>query len=285
MTSPKIWIQGARPRTLPAAIGPVLVATALAKSEATLPRALLALLVSLSLQVGVNYANDYSDGIRGTDSDRVGPIRLVGSGIATPSAVKRAALLAFLLAAIAGFTLAALTTWWLLLVGAFAILAAWAYTGGKNPYGYFGYGEISVFIFFGLVATMGSFYIQSETLTLKSFIVALPMGALSCAILSMNNIRDRAKDGLVGKRTLAVRLGDRNSRYLYLALLLIAHISPLLLATPWALLTLLLTPITFSLARIVLKGAEGKALIPLLAKTAQLQIFFSTILALALWLS
>lgn len=288
MTPVRTWIQGARVRTLPAAVAPVLVATALAKSDAIAGRAILALLVSLSLQIAVNYANDYSDGVRGSDADRVGPARIVGSGLASPWAVKRAAFLSFLVASIAGLILAAMTSWWLIPIGAIAISAAWAYTGGKNPYGYSGYGEISVFIFFGIVATMGSYYVQTQTLTLKSFIVAIPIGALSCALLAINNIRDRAKDAIVGKHTLAVRLGDRGSRYFFLGLLVSAHITALLTLTPWAFLTLGLLPLTLRLGRLVLSGADGLdglALIPLLAKTGQLQLLFAGLFATALWLS
>jgi len=285
VTSVRPWIQGARPRTLAAAVTPVLIGTALAKSNAIAGRAILALIVSVSLQIAVNYANDYSDGVRGTDADRVGPIRMVAGELASASSVKRAAFISFLVAAIAGLTLAALTSWWLLVIGAVAMLAAWGYTGGKSPYGYSGYGEISVFIFFGLVATMGSYYVQTQALTWKSFIVAVPMGSLSCAILVINNIRDRAKDAAVGKHTLAVRLGDRGSRNFYFALLLTAHVAALLTLTPWALLTLALLPLTFRLGNLVRHGADGFALIPLLAKTGELQLLFAALLAAALWLS
>ncbi len=285
MSSLTTWITGARPRTLPAAIAPVLVATALAQSNANILRALLALLVSLALQVAVNYSNDYSDGVRGTDADRIGPTRLVASGLASASAVKKAAIYSFLVAAIAGLSLAWLTSWWLLLIGAAAVFAAWTYTGGKKPYGYSGLGEISVFVFFGLVATVGSYYVQTETITLHSFIVAIPMGSLSCAILAANNIRDRAKDETVGKHTLAVRLGDRRSRILFFTLLLSAHVAPLLTLSHWSLLTLLALPATIGLGRLVLSGISGKALIPVLAKTGQLQLAFSALLATSLWLS
>ncbi len=278
------WIKGARPRTLPAAVAPVIVATALAGSHAIVCRALLALLVSLSLQIGVNYSNDYSDGIRGTDSDRVGPTRIVASGLATPSAVKRAAFISFLIGALAGLVLAALTSWWLVAVGAAAILAAWYYTGGKKPYGYSGLGEIAVFLFFGLVATMGSYFVQTEKITLKSLLTALPVGALACAILAINNIRDREKDEAVGKRTLAVQLGDQGSRNFFVGLLLLAHLSSLII-TPWAMLTLILAPLSFQLARSVKSQIHGVALIPLLARTGQLQLLFAALLAIALWLS
>ena len=277
------WIKGARPRTLPAAIAPVIVATALAGSHAIAYRALLALLVSLSLQIGVNYSNDYSDGIRGTDTDRVGPTRIVASGLATPSSVKRAAFISFFIGALAGLALAILTSWWLVAVGAAAILAAWYYTGGRRPYGYSGLGEIAVFLFFGLVATMGTFFVQTEKITLKSSLAALPVGALACAILAINNIRDREKDEAVGKRTLAVRLGDQGSRNFFVGLLLLAHLSSLLI-TPWAMLTLILAPLTFTLARSVKSQIHGAALIPMLARTGQLQLLFAALLAVALWL-
>jgi 1,4-dihydroxy-2-naphthoate octaprenyltransferase len=285
VTPVRTWIQGARPRTLVAAVAPVLVGTALAKSEAIWNRAFLALTVSISLQVAVNYANDYSDGVRGTDSDRVGPVRLVAGELASASSVRRAAFISFVVAGVAGLFLSVLTSWWLVLIGIIAMCAAWAYTGGKSPYGYAGYGEISVFIFFGLVATMGTFYVQTETLTLKSFIVAVPIGFLSCAILAINNIRDRVKDAVVGKQTLAVRLGDRGSRNFFFALLLAAHVCALLTLTPWALITLALLPLTLRLGNLVRKGAVGIALIPLLAKTGELQLLFAALFATALWLS
>ena len=185
------WIKGARPRTLPAAIAPVVLASALAGTDFKLIHATLALAVSLFLQIGVNFANDYSDGIRGTDTDRIGPIRLVGSGLVAPLAVKRAAFGCFFLACVAGVALAALSSWWIITIGVAAIGAAWYYTGGSSPYGYKGLGEISVFIFFGLVATMGSYYVQTEKLTIQSFLLSIPMGSLSCSLLAINNIRDR----------------------------------------------------------------------------------------------
>ena len=237
------WILGARLRTLPAAIAPVAVATALAGSEAALLPALLALFVALALQIGVNYANDYSDGIRGTDNDRVGPTRLTASGIASPQSVKRAAFIAFGLSAVAGLALAAMTSWWLIAVGAAAILAAWGYTGGKNPYGYLGLGELFVFIFFGLVATVGTYYVQVEEITLDSILISIPMGTFSCALLAINNIRDRALDAPAGKKTLAVRLGDRKARYFFATLIALGYIATLLLSEPWTLLTLLTAPI------------------------------------------
>ena len=276
------WITGARPRTLPAAIAPVLVATAFAGSNWEPIRALSALVVSLALQIGVNYANDYSDGIRGTDDSRIGPVRLTASGLASPKSVRAAALISFLFAALIGLTLAAATSWWIILVGALAINAAWGYTGGANPYGYKGLGEISVFLFFGIVATVGSYYVQTEELNLQIFIVAIPMGSLACAILAINNLRDRAQDQIVGKKTLAVRLGDSGARKLYIALLISAHLFALLTLQPAVLLTLLATPLTWKLTRGVASGVSGAELIPYLAKTGKLQLVFAILFALGL---
>ena len=278
------WVAGARPKTLPAAIAPVAVGTSLAGKDFDLILALLALLVSLSLQVGVNYANDYSDGVKGTDDNRIGPMRLVASGAAPAHQVKIAAYLALGFGAIFGLILALQTSLWLVAIGALAIAAAWGYTGGKNPYGYFGFGELSVFVFFGLVATMGTYFAQTGELTLNSLLVAIPMGCLSCALLAINNLRDRAADELVGKRTLAVRLGDASARRAFIALLLIAHISVLFLMKPWALLTLLLLPMTFSLIKAIQAGAQGAQLIPLLGKTGKLQLRFAILLSLGLLL-
>jgi 1,4-dihydroxy-2-naphthoate octaprenyltransferase len=279
------WIIGARPRTLPAAVAPVAVATALAASDASALPALLALLVSLALQIGVNYANDYSDGIRGTDSDRVGPTRITASGLATPGSVKRAAFISFALAAVAGLALASMTSWWLIAVGLAAILAAWGYTGGKNPYGYIGLGELFVFIFFGVVATVGTYFVQTEEITTDSLLISIPMGTFACALLAINNIRDRALDAPAGKKTLAVRLGDRKARGFFALLIALGYAATLALMNPWALLTLLTLPIAISLVRGVLGQAQGRELIPFLAKTGQLQLLFSILLSLALVLS
>jgi len=279
------WIAGARPKTLPAAIAPVAVASALAGYSFDPLLALLALLVSLSLQIGVNYANDYSDGVKGTDDNRIGPMRLVASGAATASQVKIAAYLSLSSAAVFGLILALQTSLWFIAVGALAIAAAWGYTGWKNPYGYFGFGELAVFVFFGLVATMGTFFAQTGVLTWKSLLIAIPMGCLSCALLAINNLRDRAADELVGKRTLAVRLGDSSARIAFIALLLVAHFSVLLLLQPWTLLTLLLIPMTYALITDVREGATGADLIPLLGKTGKLQLRFAILLALGLLLS
>ena len=276
------WILGARPRTLPAAIAPVLVASALAGSEFNWFRAALALKVSLWLQIGVNFANDYSDGIKGTDAVRIGPTRLVGSGLATARSVKSAAFIAFGIASICGLWLALLTSPFLIGVGILSIAAAWSYTGGRRPYGYSGFGEVSVFVFFGLVATVGSFYVQTQSITLMSFIVAIPMGALSCAILAINNLRDLNQDAIAGKKTLAVRMGDGAARRSFVALLVLAHIGAIATLKPTTLLTLLSAPLTISLSRQVMSGTSGAALIPLLGKTGKLQLIFSAIFALAL---
>ena len=276
------WILGARPRTLPAAIAPVVVASALAGTDFNWFRAALALKVGVWLQIGVNYANDYSDGVKGTDENRVGPTRLVASGLASAKAVKNAAFISFAIASVAGLWLSLLTSPLLILIGILAIAAAWGYTGGKNPYGYSGLGEVSVFTFFGLVATMGTYYVQTESVTALSFIVAIPMGALSCAILAVNNIRDRAQDELVGKRTLAVRLGDRKARHLYVSLLVLAHVAALATLIPTAMLTLLVAPMSFSISKLVLSDVSGKELIPALGRTGKLQLIFAILFAVAL---
>ena len=261
------------------------VATGLAAKAANFTMAGLALIVSLSLQVGVNYANDYSDGIKGTDDNRVGPTRLVASGLASAKSVKQAAFIAFAISAVVGLVLALSTSLWLIAVGAAAILAAWTYTGSKRPYGYLGLGEISVFLFFGLVATMGSYYVQTEKITWQSFMVAIPMGSLACAILAINNLRDREQDELVGKRTLAVRLGDARARKLFIALLLLAHVAAISVSGKNTLITLALLPQTLVIANRVRSGASGLALIPLLAKTGQLQLAFALLLSAALALN
>jgi len=277
-----IWLVGARPRTLPAAIAPVLVASSLAQDSFDPLTALLALIVSLSLQIGVNYANDYSDGIRGTDNDRIGPVRITADGLASPAQVRSAAFIAFFVAACAGLGLALETSWWLIAVGAICIAAAWGYTGGKNPYGYMGLGEIFVFIFFGLVATVGTFYVQADAITGQSILAGTIVGSLACAILVINNIRDRAKDEVVGKRTMAVRIGDRRSRAFYTFLLTVPYLLAAGFGTPWVALTLLTLPITISILKALWSGAEGAGLIPLLGKTGKLQMVFCLALSLAL---
>ena len=277
-----IWIQGARPRTLPAAIAPVIVATVLAGREWKPVQALLALIVSLALQIAVNYSNDYSDGIRGTDDDRVGPVRLVASGLASAQSVKRAAQLSFLIACIAGLVLASLSAWWVILIGIASVLAAWGYTGGHTPYGYRGFGELSVFTFFGVVATVGTYYVQTLEITVAAFAASIPMGTLSCALLAINNIRDIPGDQVVGKKTLAVKLGDKNARRFFVALLITAYIFPIFTGHTLALLTLATAPAAYAIAREVLAGAKGVDLIPLLGRTGQLQLHFGLTFALAL---
>ncbi len=284
------WFEGARPRTLPAAFAPVIAGTAVALFERggtiNLTRALLALIVALALQVGVNYSNDYSDGIRGTDEQRVGPVRLVGQKLADPPAVKRAAILSFTIAALAGITLTLITgAWWLLLVGAAAIAAAWLYTGGPSPYGYAGLGEVFVFLFFGVVATMGSAFVQTENLTVLAAVTSVGIGALSCAILVTNNLRDIPGDTVSGKNTLAVRIGDQATRRFYCILLAVALIVVALVAamsTWWALLALLVVALMAAPVKIVLSGAKGRALIPVLAGTGRVLLAYSIVLAVGL---
>ena len=277
------WIVGARVKTLPAAVAPVLIGTSYAE-KINWGNALLALVVSLFLQIAVNFANDYSDGVRGTDTHRIGPVRLVASELASASSVKRAALISCLIAAIAGLVLAVNISPWLLAVGAAAIWAAWGYTGGKKPYGYFGFGELSVFIFFGLVATVGSYYIQTEQFNWQIFLLSMPVGTLSCAILAINNLRDLPQDKLVGKRTMAVRIGEKNTRVFFMLLLVTAQLTALAAASisALALITLICAPITYRVAKQVLNGAVGSDLIEVLSKTAQLQLLAAILLAAAL---
>jgi 1,4-dihydroxy-2-naphthoate octaprenyltransferase len=272
VATPSDWIAGARPRTLPAAVAPVLAGTGVAAHAggAVAWKAGLALLVALALQVGVNYANDYSDGIRGTDADRVGPMRLVGSGRATPRAVKAAAFVSFAVAAAAGLALAATTAWWLVAVGLLCIVAAWFYTGGSRPYGYLGLGEVMVFVFFGLVAVVGTTYVQTETFLLPSLWAAIAIGCLACAILVANNLRDIPTDTVAGKRTLAVVLGERRTRSMYAVLVQVAALGVLLVGiwtSWWALLGLAYAPVVGPAARTVLDGATGPGLVPVLQRT------------------
>jgi 1,4-dihydroxy-2-naphthoate polyprenyltransferase len=289
LATPAQWIAGARPRTLPAALAPVLVGTgaAAALDGADLPAALLALVVALALQVAVNYANDYSDGKRGTDADRVGPMRLVGSGAAAPRQVLIAAGLAFAAAAVAGLALAALSSWWLIAVGAICIAAAWAYTGGPFPYGYRALGEVFVFVFFGPVAVVGTTYVQTDTLPGLAFAVAVPIGLLIVAILVVNNLRDIDGDALVGKRTLAVLLGDRATRLAYVGLLAVAFATILAVGVtrPWVLIGLLAVPLAVPPARTVLRGGRGPALIAALQRTGLLTLATGILLGAGLALS
>jgi 1,4-dihydroxy-2-naphthoate polyprenyltransferase len=277
--TPAHWVAGARPRTLPAAISPVLAGTGVAvyEDDAVWWKALLALVVALALQVGVNYANDYSDGIRGTDADRVGPMRLVGSGTASPGAVKRAAFLAFGVAAVAGLVLAATTAWWLVAVGALCVLAAWFYTGGSKPYGYLGFGEVMVFVFFGLVAVIGTAYVQTERWQVAALYAAIGIGAIACAILVANNLRDIPTDRASGKITLPVRLGDARTRTLYASLLLVAFVAVFGVAattTWWALLALGYGAPAAKAARVVGQQAHGPALVPVLQLTGVAELLY-----------
>jgi len=287
-----VWLAGARPRTLPAAVVPVLVGTACAVGQRAGGlvwwRAGAALVVALAIQVGTNYANDYSDGKRGTDDPgrRVGPVRLVGWGLKSPAAVKRAALASFGVAALAGLALAAAVGWELVVVGAASFAAGWLYTGGPKPYGYLGLGEVFVFTFFGLVATVGSSYVQLEEVQGLAVAAAVPVGLLATALLVVNNLRDIPGDTLSGKRTLAVRLGGARTRWLYVALVAGAFVSlPFVAglggrpagALAFAALFLAQKPVLR-----VLQGAGGADLVPVLAATGQVQLAYGALLALGL---
>ncbi len=272
----RLWLAGARPRTLPAAVVPVAVGTAAAVGVADIVwwRAVAALVVSLALQVATNYVNDYADGERGTDRDRVGPLRLVGSGLASPGAVKRAALAAFAVAGLAGTALAVAVGPELFAVGVASMLAAWAYTGGPKPYGYLGLGELFVFVFFGVVATAGSTYVHTESVTALSMVASVPVGLLSVALLVVNNLRDIPGDTASGKQTLAVRLGDRATRWFYVGLMV--AVAAGIAATAgfrWpALLGLVGLAAAAGPIRTVLSGAGGPALIPVLGGNGRVQL-------------
>jgi 1,4-dihydroxy-2-naphthoate octaprenyltransferase len=283
------WVEGARLRTLPLAVAPVVVGTGAAIAFfwgwGSAGRALLALVVSLALQVGVNYANDYSDGIRGTDDERVGPFRLTGSKAATPSQVKTAAFACFGVAAVAGLVLVALSgQWWLLIVGVLCVLAAWYYTGGSRPYGYAGLGEVAVFIFFGLVAVLGTTYTQAGKVSWAALAGAIGIGSLACAVLVANNLRDVPTDAVTGKITLAVRMGDAGSRRFYLALLVLPFLAAVAAAPThvWALLGLLAIPLAVPPARAVAGGAQGLGLLPVLGATGRLALVYAVLLAVGL---
>ncbi|MDH2414270.1 1,4-dihydroxy-2-naphthoate polyprenyltransferase [Nocardioides sp. CER19] len=281
------WLEGARPKTLPAAISPVVAGTGVAAYDGELVwwKALLALIAALALQVAVNYANDYSDGIRGTDDERVGPLRLTGSRLAAPQAVKRAAFLAFGVAGLAGLALAASTAWWLVAVGLLCILAAWYYTGGKRPYGYAGLGEVMVFVFFGLVAVVGTYYVQAERWSWAALYAAVGVGALACAILVANNLRDIPTDTVSGKRTLAVILGDGRTRALYTLLVAAAAVAVVAVAvatTWWALIGLGFLVIAGRAARTVSSGAVGPALIPVLQASGKAELLWAVLVAVPL---
>ena len=281
------WIEGARPRTLPNAIAPVLAGTGAAAwlHSAVWWKALLALAVSISLIVGVNYANDYSDGIRGTDDDRAGPLRLVGSRLAAPRAVLTAAGMSLALAAVAGVILALSSAPWLIAVGAACIAGAWLYTGGSRPYGYAGFGEVAVFVFFGLVAVLGTQFTQASRIDWVGVVLAVATGALSSAVLVANNLRDIPTDRTAGKITLAVRLGDGRTRMLYQGMLVTAGVLTLLLAfaTPWCVVGLVAAPLAVKAAGPVRGGAGGRDLIPVLRDTGLTMLVWSAAVAAALF--
>jgi 1,4-dihydroxy-2-naphthoate polyprenyltransferase len=285
------WAAGARPRTLPAAVSPVLagIGAAAAVGSVVWSRALLALVVALALQVGVNYANDYSDGIRGTDDARVGPVRLVGSALAAPERVRAAAFTSFAVAAVAGLVLVVLAQAWVLLgVGALAIAAAWFYTGGEHPYGYRGLGEVSVFVFFGLVAVIGTTYVQVGRVTPGSVITGVAIGSLACAILVVNNLRDIPTDAVSGKRTLPVTLGQSRTRLLHAGLMVLPYLLALVLSLagrPWSALAVLSAPLAVRATRPVLRGAAGPDLVPVLRDTGLTELAYAALLALGLALS
>ena len=292
MTSLNNWYQGTRPKTLGAAIAPVLVGSSLAHYENSfnLTISLLALLVSVSIQIAVNFANDYSDGIKGTDNQRIGPVRLVGQNLASPQAVKNAAFLFFFIAAISGLIITILTKqWWFLLLGISAVIAAWTYTGGPKPYGYAGYGEIFVFIYFGLVAVLGTTYAQTLFFKPYFLIFAISIGLFAAAILVTNNLRDREKDLQNKKITLAVKLGDSKTRVLYAALLIIPFVlvGSMFFTNNSAIFTtiqiqLLALPVAWQALKPVLAKVEGKELIAVLTKTGQTELFWALLVCLAL---
>ncbi len=281
------WVAGARPRTLPAAAAPILVGTGAASQlgSARPVLALLALGVALAMQVGVNYANDYSDGVRGTDLDRVGPLRLTAAGLAPPGHVRLAAFAAFGVSALFGVALVALSgSWWLLGVGAVAIAAGWFYTGGRSPYGYRGLGEVGVFVFFGLVAVLGTTYTQADRISWAALAGATGVGLLACALLMINNLRDIPTDVVAGKRTVAVRIGDRRARWTYAALLTVPLVlgAACAVVAPWSLLVLLLSAPAILLSTAVVAGARGRLLIKVLGFTGMLELTYGALLGLGL---
>ncbi len=289
MASIAQWIAGARPRTLPNAIAPVIAGTGGAAwlHAASWWKALLALAVAVALIIGVNFANDYSDGIRGTDDDRAGPLRLVGSRLATPRSVLTVAVASLSIAAAAGLALALTSAPWLIGVGALCIAGAWLYTGGSKPYGYAGFGELAVFVFFGLVAVLGTQYTQALRVDWVGLVLAVTTGALSSAVLVANNLRDIPTDAQSGKITLAVRLGDTGTRRLYQALLAVAAVSTLTLtvATPWCVAGLVATPFALRAAAPVRTGRVGAELIPVLRDTGLALLVWSIAVAAALTLA
>lgn len=311
----RLWLAGARPRTLPAAIVPVVVGTAVAAGMRyptwfmdapnsgvifsqdpnhlkylIIWRAVAAMVVALFIQIGTNFANDYSDGVKGTDNEtRVGPIRLVGSGLKSPAAVKQAAFASFGVAALAGLALAAATTWWLIPLGLVCFAAGWLYTGGPKPYGYYGFGELFVFVFFGLVATAGSTFVQLERVPWLVVACAVPVGALATALLVINNLRDIPTDMVAGKRTLAVRLGDQRTRVLYVVLMVVPYLALPFIAglgrRPYAILAFAAIFVAQKPVLIVLQKAKGPALIPVLGGTGRVQLVYGVLLAAGLFIS
>ena len=284
------WLEGARPRTLPMAVAPVIIGSAAAYDLGSFKplNAVLAAVVAILLQVGVNYANDYSDGIRGTDDNRVGPLRLTGSGAAPANHVKYAAFACFGAAMVAGLVLVLLSAaWFLILVGVGCVAAAWGYTGGRNPYGYKGLGDLFVFVFFGLVATLGTTYTQAGQVGLPALIGAVGTGLIATALLMANNVRDIPTDREVGKRTLAVRLGDEAARISYVMMLAVAILLPLFLVAdyPWVLLVLLLIPACLMPCSLMLKGRERRSLIPVLQQTGLINLGFAVLYSLGLVLT
>ena len=284
------WLEAARPHTWANGFAPVIAGTGAAAltGQASIIRAILAAIVGWFLVIGVNYANDYSDGIRGTDDDRSGPFRLTASGLVQPYGVKHAAFVAFGVAALAGLILCAISGhWWLILVGAACVVAAWFYTGGKHPYGYRGLGEVAVFVFFGLVAVLGTQYTQADHVNWAGVAIAVAIGSVSAAVNLANNLRDIPSDAATGKITLAVRLGDRGSRMLWCVLAAMPVVASILLAfiaTPWALIGLLAAPILGLAARPIVSRAEGKDLIPVLGMTGRAMVVWALVTTLALWL-
>lgn len=286
MATPKEWIQGARPRTLPNAIAPVIVGVGAVGDlgEVAWWKAALALIVAVAFIVGVNFANDYSDGVRGTDDDRVGPMRLVGSRAASAGAVKRAAFACFAVGALCGLVLAVTTAWWLVVIGAICIAGAWFYTGGRKPYGYIGLGEVAVFVFFGLVAVLGTQFVVSGSIDWVGVLCAIAVGSISSAVLVVNNLRDIPSDTESGKVTLAVRLGDKRTRVLFAVLLAVPPVVSvaLIAATPWALLGLLAAPLIWAAYLPVRRGATGPRLIPSLGITGQAMLAWAVLTAVGL---
>lgn len=286
MASLNDWLEGARVRTLPAAVSPVIIGASIAYAEGGFSwvRTLLAAFVALALQIGVNFSNDYSDGVRGTDDLRQGPPRLTGGGKASAKLVLVMAFVFFGLACVAGLILVVLSgQWWLLIAGAVAVVAAWFYTGGKNPYGYMGLGEVFVFIFFGYMATVGTVYTQIDSAPWRSWVAATAVGLIACALLMVNNIRDISTDALAGKRTLALRMGDTAARWTFVGMLIV----PLLLSIafvfggwPWTALVYLTTPLAVLTSRHVLAGAKGRELIVALKWTGLYELAFAVTLGL-----